>query len=300
MSYQSSETPTRASIDAHREWCRFVFENSDLNDMDEETLSRVWWRDDAADLANTRAFSYGGIKEATAIFFWSKQRGVYRLDEPVLQSRQDSCNLDDIFALNGDTSYLLDYGRFDDRVKFRGLALGYATSAISGFEYSTSNMRTLGELVTRAIDLGYDLHNSTDGISPLIRVIHDKDRAQSAERMKARLHAWLTLLKSTGVDLQIYGQEEWNRFQALQRDCERPWDWWHGVGAHQCPGRGYFFDSDLDLILIAFAYGREVSDWKLWLLHPGDEYAGQFWRLIEQNGIYYRHVPGGWVEDGWL
>jgi hypothetical protein len=106
MSYQSSETPTRASIDAHREWCRFVFENSDLNDMDEETLSRVWWRDDAADLANTRAFSYGGIKEATAIFFWSKQRGVYRLDEPVLQSRRDSCNLDEILAISMTSSPL--------------------------------------------------------------------------------------------------------------------------------------------------------------------------------------------------
>ena len=282
ISYQSSETPTRASIDAHREWCRFLFENSDLNDMDEETLRS----NDAADLANTRAFVYGDIKESTATLFWTI---LINYDRPDLHNFE-------ILAINDDTSYLLNYGSFDDRTKFECLALAYARSATSASECSASNMRMLGGLVVGAIDIGYDLHDSTDGISPLLRILHD------GGDMGARLHAWLTLLKSTGVDLQIYGQEEWNRFQAVRRDCERPWDWWHGVGAHQCEDNPnqYLPKYKYDPTLTAFTYGREVSDWKLWLLHPGDEYAGQFWRLIEQNGIYCRHVPGGWVEDGWL
>jgi hypothetical protein len=274
-----SETPTRESIDAEREWCRFLFENSDLNDIDEETLRPG----DAADLANTRAFMYGDIKESTATLFWTILISFYRPDLDNFE----------ILAINDDTSYLLNYGSFDDRTKFKCLALAYARSATSASECSASNMRMLGELVVGAIDIGYDLHDSTDGISPLLRILHGGE----ALSMEARLHAWLTLLKSTGVNLHMYGQEEWNRFQALRRGCEGPWDWWHGVDTHQC---GSFLDSEHGPTLIAFAYGEDVSDWKLWLLHPGDHHAGEFWMLIEQNGIYCRHVPGGWVEDGWL
>jgi hypothetical protein len=284
-----SETPTRESnsIDAEREWCRFLFENSDLNDIDEETLRPG----DAADLTNTRAFMYGDIKESTATLFWTILISLWRPDFHNFE----------IWAINDDTSYLLNYGSFGDRTKFKCLALAYATSATSGLECSASNMRMLGELVAGAIGLGYDLHDSADGISPLLRLLHDGDRWMPAELMEARLHAWLALLKSTGVDLQIYGQEEWNRFQMLRRDCERPWEY-RRVKAHRCEevSEGTFDESESLPTLTAFTYGEELSDWKLWLLHPGDHHAGEFWRLIEQNGIYCRHVPGGWVEDGWL
>jgi hypothetical protein len=296
MTYQLSETPTLASIDAHREWCRFLFENSDLNDMDGETLPCVWgWPTDAADLANARAFVYGCTKESTATLFWGKLFRVYRW-----YLSREFLNLD-IFAINDDTSYLLNYGSFDDRTKFEYLALAYVRSAMRGLQYSASSMRILGELVAGAIGLGYDLHDSADGISPLLRLLHDGDRGMPADLMEARLHAWLALLKSTGVDLQIYGQEEWNRFQMLRRDCERPWDYRHGVEAHRCEevSEGTFDKSESLPTLTAFTYGEDISDWKLWLLHPGDEYARQFWNLIEQNGIYCRHVPGGWVEEGW-
>ena len=277
--FYPSTTLTRESIDAKRDWCRFLFENSDLNDIDEETLRPY----DAAELANTRVFVYGDIKASTATRFWTILISYYCPDLDNFE----------ILAINDDTSYLLNYGSFDDRTKFKCLALAYARSATSASECSASNMRMLGELVVGAIDIGYDLHDSTDGISPLLRILHGGE----APSMEARLHAWLTLLKSTGVNLHMYGQEEWNRFQALRRGCERPWDWCHGVDAHQC---GSFLDSEHGPTLIAFAYGEDVSDWKLWLLHPGDHHAGEFWRLIEQNGIYCRHVPGGWVEDGWL
>ena len=273
--------PTRESIDAQRDYCRFLFENSDFNDIDEETLR--------PDLVNTRAFVYGDIKESTATLFWTI---LINYDRPDLHNFE-------ILAINDDTSYLLNYGSFDDRTKFECLALAYARSATSASECSASNMRMLGGLVVGAIDIGYDLHDSTDGISPLLQILHGGE----ALSMEARLHAWLTLLKSTGVNLHMYGQEEWNRFQALRRSCERPWDWWHGVDAHQCEdyfGGGFRPGREYGPTLTAFAYGKEISDWKLWLLHPGDQHAGQFWRLIEQNGIYCRHVPGGWVEDGWL
>lgn len=126
-------------------------------------------------------------------------------------------------------------------------------------------------------------------------MLHDKRTVPSVTEMEARLEEWITLLKFTGVDLRLYGQEEWHRFQALRRDRERPWDWRHGVEAHRCEEvpddrfRGVSGESESPPTLAAFTYGEKVSDWKLWVLHPGDEHAGQFWRLIQQK--WHIQVP---------
>jgi len=244
----------------------------------------------ATDAANLYDFVYGCAEESVATFFWiqlSSSNWIY--EKPYF-------NLDTM-ALDGDTLYLLKYGKFDDTIKVDSLAEAYVTSATYDSECTTIDTHTLGQLVAEAINIGMDLHGNPDGISPLLRFLHDRKFVAHARDMEARLYAWLTLLKSIGVDLHLYGQEEWCRFQALRRTCERPWDWWHGVNAHQCediPDDRY--DSGYAPTVTAFTFGEEVSDWKIWVLHPGDQYAGQFWRLIGQNGIFNRHVPGGWVE----
>lgn len=234
---------------------------------------------------------YGGTEESTAAFFW-----IYldRYKDPY-----DSLFNLGILTLNDDTSYLLNHGEFNYTDNVSKLAQAYAMNATHDTSYSAINMRILGELLAGAIDLGHDLHKGTNGISPLLRILHAEYEVLPAKDLEARLVAWLRLLKSIGVDLCVYGREEWSRFQALRRDCERPWDWWHGVGAHRCEevNASYPNPRDSAPTLTAFTYGEEVSDWKTWMLHHGDQHAGQFWRLIEQNGIYNRHVPGGWVED---
>jgi hypothetical protein len=233
--------------------------------------------------------------ESTAAFFWIR---IYDFEA----SNHRCFNLD-IVALNNDTTYLLKYRNLHDATQFSSLALVYIRTTLNGPDYSASNKRRLEELLAGLIELGHDLHESPDGISPLLRMLHDKYKQPFANEMETRLDQWLTLLKTTGVDLRLYGQEEWHRFQALRRNCDRPWDWRHGVRDRQCGEVAdkrfprLFDTSEYPPTLTAFTYGEEVSDWKLWLLHPGDQHAGQFWRLIEQNGIYNRHVPGGWVED---
>lgn len=242
---------------------------------------------------------YGSTEESTAAFFWMASGGIY------WRKRQAVSVFDlGIIVLEGDMSFLLEYGNLDNATKIERLALEYAFNTTADGSHSASNMRMLGRLVAEAVNLGYDLHDSAaaDGISPLLHILQYEDTKPSSERMEARLYAWLALLKSNGVDLHTYGQEEWNRFQALRRDCELPWDRWHGVDPHRCKDQSYrsrgYFHHQLDnkSPLSAFSYGSDVSDWKLWILHPGDQYAGQFWTLIEQNGIFDRHVPGGWVE----
>jgi hypothetical protein len=276
---------TREDIRVLRDEFRFLLENCEI-DGDHS---------DAAECPHLHAFVYGSTEESTAAFFWTASGGLY------WNERQELLDLD-VVVLDDDTSYLLECGKFDDATKIKRLALEYAINATASLHNSARNTHVLGELVAGAINAGYDLHDSADGISPLLRLLHEKYKGMSAEAMEARLYAWLTLLDSIGVDLHTYGQEEWNRFQALRRDCERPWDWWHGVTPHRCedhPSRSvfcYYHRVDNKPTLSAFSYGADVSDWKLWTLHHGYQYAGQFWRLIEQNGIFNRHVPGGWVE----
>ena len=249
----------------------------------------------AAEFAAFHAFVYGSTKESTAAFFWVSIGSNYWIE------RQAVIDLD-IVVLDGDTSFLLEYGNLDDATKIERLALEYAFNTTASSSHSANNTRILGRLVAEAVDLGYDLHDSAAGISPLLQLLHYEITEPSAEYTEARLFAWLTLLKSIGVDLHTYGQEEWDRFQALRRDCERPWDRWHSVYPHRCedhPDRSldpFCHKLDNKSTLSAFSYGADVSDWKLWILHHGDQYAGEFWRLIEQNGIFNRHVPGGWVE----
>jgi hypothetical protein len=279
---------TREDINVHREFFRFLIENSELECMHEDMSP--WDSSSLAKLhvAWLRDFTYECTEESTAAFFWMKICNKYWHEwDPIFDL--------DSTTLNGDTLYLLNYGKVDDMSKINILTLAYARSATDSS--NKSNTLVLGRLVAEAIDLGYDLHAGANSISPLLRLLHHG--GTSTERMRARLYAWLALLKSSGVDLHTYGQEEWNLFQAVRRDCERPWDRRHGVDAHQCED---FPDDQYETIhastVTAFTYGEEVSDWKIWVLHPGDQYAGQFWRLIERNGIFDRRVPGGWVEAG--
>jgi hypothetical protein len=288
------EKVTRENISLQRDWFRFLVEKCEL-DLTEVEVSG--YMDDTADHASLHAFVYGSTEESTAAFFWLKLTKEYK------SGYRPFFNLD-VVALDDDTTYLLKYGNSYDAVKLRVLALAYVRIATPGPDHSASNKRRLGQLMAGVMDLGLDLHGSSDGISPLLSLLHIIARERSARNMEARLDAWLTLLKSVGVDLRLYGQEEWNRFQALRRDCERPW--WRGVDVHQWedyPSAAWgefsiwYLECRYAPTLTAFTYGEEVSDWKLWLLHPGDQHAGQFWRMIEQNGIFDRHVPGGWVED---
>lgn len=277
------EELTREDISVQRDWFRFLIETCELD----------WDLYDAAAITNLHTFVYGSTEESTAAFFWMIGCEIYcSKKEPMFDL--------DIVALGDDISYLLRYEHLHDTTIISQLAVNYVRNASVDASHSAKNRRTLGELVAGAIDLGHDLHGSTDDVSPLLRVLHGNGAVLSAEDMRTRLDAWLALLSSIGVDLRLYGQEEWRRFQVLRRDCERPWDRWHGTDAHQCEDYlddGTIADLEFAPTLTAFTYGENISDWKLWLLHPGDQCAGQFWRLIEQNGIWGRHVPGGWVED---
>lgn len=191
------------------------------------------------------------------------------------------------------------------------LAQAYVASVIVGSNQSISNARIVEKIIFQARNHGLDLHEpSGSGISLLIRLIHPGTRHHRWDDgldngwldAKRSLTVWLGLLKYIGVDLAAYGEEEYRLFQQLRRtyECERPWDWWHGREVCAC------FDPDKDWgdpypTMFAFSYGADLSEWKLWVLHPGDHYAGQFWQMVEEDGLATQSldysVPGGWIES---
>lgn len=95
------------------------------------------------------------------------------------------------------------------------------------------------------------------------------------------LRVWLEALRQAGVDLNTYGQRE------------------HEIFADD--DSLHYFNSDyrievplvFEVYLIDFTYGPEPDDWRLYWRETTDEFAGDFWKLIEDPPL---NIPGSWVD----
>ena len=84
------------------------------------------------------------------------------------------------------------------------------------------------------------------------------------------LRSWVSALGEAGVDLVQYGQREKDLWQPYCVNCiERP-------------------------RILGFVYGASISNWHVFVEHPGDRYAGIFWGLVENPE---KSVPGAWIEE---
>lgn len=93
----------------------------------------------------------------------------------------------------------------------------------------------------------------------------------------AALQVWARELRNLDVDLYLYGVLE----EQLFRDN-------HGFRDD------YFIcvhDTMYDIRLINFKTGPEVEDWQVWTTWPLDEFAGEFWHMIESPELF---IPGSW------
>ena len=100
-------------------------------------------------------------------------------------------------------------------------------------------------------------------------------KAQSACRQ------WLQLLVNTGLALELYGKCECS-FLTTKR--YRP--------MLQPPGHPAI---ELARPILALSYGPAVSDWYLWLDCPYDQWAGDFWNMLEHGSTV--SVPGAWFDE---
>jgi hypothetical protein len=84
------------------------------------------------------------------------------------------------------------------------------------------------------------------------------------------LEAWIETLDEAGVNMETY-------FDAEQRHLRHIWEDYY---PHLDVGR--------------LSRGNRPSHWGVWHEHPGDEYAGIFWNMLEHPE---RAIPGAWDHD---
>lgn len=119
---------------------------------------------------------------------------------------------------------------------------------------------------------------------------HHKVQSRLDHCSKA-LHLWLDILHKCDIDLMEYGRHEKQKLDAQSDGYEfRTFrDVWEEPSNMAWPGNGFF-----NIRLLAFDYGSEVEDWKLWWSEPTDELVGDFWREMEQEPL---RMPGSWNEE---
>jgi len=122
-------------------------------------------------------------------------------------------------------------------------------------------------------------------------------RAQLERQRLRLLRQWLRIIKGSGEDLDEYGSIENNILhdpdlcigrsvslvQPSSRDQDRDSDVYP-----------YFLGHRQVWYIIGFKFGPHIQDWEIWWNEPTDEFAGEFWKLVEDPPC---HVPGQWYED---
>jgi hypothetical protein len=118
------------------------------------------------------------------------------------------------------------------------------------------------------------------------------------------MHQWLRVVKSAGVDLRLYGNKE----NQLLRGSSRHWDNGRIDGAAEGMRQDfqawYYTKQSLPwygerparytIRLIGVKIGLEVEGWDIITGERTDEFAGDFWELMESPPL---RVPGSWVDD---
>lgn len=107
------------------------------------------------------------------------------------------------------------------------------------------------------------------------------------------IFAWLSDLYEAGVDLVIYGRNEKRHL----RDPNVLPDGMNDSYFCWTDSHGSFVDIIYLVRLIDFRYGRLPTDWKFYWSEPSDQFAGDFWSLVEWDcQEAAMGVPGAWVD----
>ena len=91
--------------------------------------------------------------------------------------------------------------------------------------------------------------------------------------------AWLEDLLIAGVDLEAYGELE---RAAYEEACSNSGYWPHVWVKNPC------------LYLVSFTYGPRPQDWNFVWDAFVEDFAGEFWQLVEPPPV---RIPGAWVDE---
>lgn len=107
------------------------------------------------------------------------------------------------------------------------------------------------------------------------------------------IFAWLSDLYNAGVDLALYGRNEKRHF----RDPKLlPYGLTQSY--HSLKNTKYLLaDMRYEVRLIGFRYGRLPTDWKFYWSEPSDQFAGDFWHLVDMaSQEKVMNIPGAWID----
>jgi hypothetical protein len=129
----------------------------------------------------------------------------------------------------------------------------------------------------------YSLHEVNDAHGGFINC--DRPIQHLHRRGEEALLTWLQTLQGFGIDLERYGKTEHKLFYQESSS-------WRNLELLMEGSRGEVYP----LRLIGLQVGPEPEDWKLWLSEPSDEFAGDFWDMVEHPE---RTIPGAWDDFTW-
>ena len=96
--------------------------------------------------------------------------------------------------------------------------------------------------------------------------------------------SWISILSDSGVELREYGLQERSTWKPVEISTK------------------YIHSGPLDLFsdyyfgnrrLITFDYGPSPKDWRIWENEPTDEFAGEFWFMLDKKEEI---MPGTWID----
>lgn len=109
-----------------------------------------------------------------------------------------------------------------------------------------------------------------------------KSRKES-RKLSSAVRIWVSAVSSSGMDLLKYGRNEKQIYQQRGVVFKQRYCLVHHRKRH-----------NIRLSLIGVTCGPRPEHWRVWWAFEYEDFAGDFWRTIEEPPIL---VPGSWVED---
>lgn len=103
------------------------------------------------------------------------------------------------------------------------------------------------------------------------------------------LRIWISTLFDSGVNLKGYGERESLTWVNLEEFTDLEYTD-YTTSSTRGYNSDYYFGRKR---LLGFHYGPFPKDWKVWQNEPTDEFAGDFWLMLDRR---VEDMPGTWVE----
>ncbi|KAK8129038.1 hypothetical protein PG984_010146 [Apiospora sp. TS-2023a] len=165
------------------------------------------------------------------------------------------------------------------------------------YEFAKDVMRMTVDLhpIEPGSDYPFEYYLPDIDITPFIRLILWNMSCESRfyltipKRANKRLQEWAKLLSEVGVDIEEYGQREHDILQDAISESFIHFE----AGKLRWESSDEFPLKGCEICLYGFTYGPNVEDWTIICNEPTDQFAGEFWDLVEDRPL---EMPGAWFD----